>query len=240
VAGEVFWIYDIIGENEALVVRKNSDINSITDLAGKRVSAPFGATTHYHLLAAFKEFGLDPDNVEIFDMQPPEMLAAWQRGDLDAGFVWEPTLAKMLELDGRVLISSGELAARGYLTGDIGLVRKEFAESYPELITAYLANLDRAVKYYRSNPEEAAQAVARQFGIPTQEAARQMKSLVWLDGEEQLSAAYLGTSDKKGELAKVFEATGQFLFEQGTIREAPGIEVFQNAINPSYLEAAVR
>ena len=35
----------------------------VTDLAGKRVSAPFGATTHYHLLAAFKEFGLDPDNV---------------------------------------------------------------------------------------------------------------------------------------------------------------------------------
>jgi taurine transport system substrate-binding protein len=210
----------------------------VTDLAGKRVSAPFGATTHYHLLAAFKEFGLDPATVQIFDMQPPEMLAAWQRGDLDAGFVWEPTLAKMLELDGRVLISSGELASRGYITGDIGLVRKEFGEKYPDVVWKYVANLDRAVAYYRSNPMEAAQAVARQFGISSQEAARQMKSLVWLDGNEQLSGAYLGTSAQKGNLARVFEATGQFLFEQGTIREAPALEVFQDAINPSYLEAA--
>ena len=240
VPGEVFWIYDIIGENEALVVHADGEIDEITDLAGKRVAAPFGATTHYHLLAAFEEFGLDPADVEIFDMQPPEMLAAWQRGDIDAGFVWEPTLARMLEFDGRVLISSGELAARGYLTGDIGLVRRAFAERYPDIVARYLANLHRAVEFYRSDPEAAADAVAAEFGIAQEEAARQMASLVWLDGREQLSEQYLGTSDRVGDLADVFVATGRFLFEQGTIREAPSREVFEEAINPSYLEAALR
>ncbi len=240
VPGEVFWIYDIIGENEALVVGADSDIQEIGDLAGKRVAAPFGATTHYHLLAAFAEFGLDPEEVQIFDMQPPEMLAAWQRGDIDAGFVWEPTLAQMLEFDGRVLISSGELAARGYLTGDIGLVRTEFAEQYPDVVATYLATLDRAVRFYRDNPDEASAAVAREFGIPQEEAARQMASLVWLDGSEQLSADYLGTSDSIGALADVFVATGAFLFEQGTIRQAPPRELFEGAINPRYLQDALR
>ncbi len=240
VPGEVFWIYDIIGENEALVVREDSDIREVGDLVGRRVAAPFGATTHYHLLAAFQEFGVDPETVEIFDMQPPEMLAAWQRGDIDAGFVWEPTLAQMLEFDGRVLISSGELAARGYVTGDIGLVRTEFAESYPDVVATYLATLHRAVEFYRSNPDESAEAVAREFGIETEEAARQMASLVWVDGEEQLSEQYLGRSGSIGGLADVFVATGQFLFEQGTITSAPSRAVFEAAINPSYLEEALQ
>ena len=240
VPGEVFWIYDIIGENEALVVREDSDIQEIADLAGRRVAAPFGATTHYHLLAALTEFGVDPDTVEIFDMQPPEMLAAWQRGDIDAGFVWEPTLAQMLEFDGRVLISSGELASRGYVTGDIGLVRRAFAEQYPDIVSTYLATLHRAVQYYRSNPDESAEAVAREFGIEVDEAARQMASLVWVDGEEQLGPEYLGRSDQIGALADVFVATGQFLFEQGTITSAPSRELFESAINPRYLEEALQ
>ncbi|MCG8480868.1 MAG: ABC transporter substrate-binding protein, partial [Spirochaetales bacterium] len=201
---------------------------------------PFGATTHYHLLAAFEEFGVDPATVEIFDMQPPEMLAAWQRGDIDAGFVWEPTLAQMLEFDGRVLISSGELASRGYVTGDIGLVRTAFAERYPEVVSTYLATLHRAVQFYRTNPDEAAEAVAREFGIEVEEAARQMASLVWVDGEEQLGEEYLGTPGAIGNLADVFVATGQFLFEQGTITSAPSRAVFEEAINPRYLQEALQ
>jgi taurine transport system substrate-binding protein len=172
-------------------------------------------------------------------MQPPEMLAAWQRGDIDAGFVWEPTLAQMIEFDGRVLISSGELSARGYVTGDIGLVRTEFAENYPEVMARYVANQHRAVEFYRSNPDEAAAAVANQFGIDQSEAARQMASLVWLDAEEQLHEDYFGSGDEIGGLADVFVATGQFLADQGTIQSAPSRDEFAGAINREFLRAAV-
>lgn len=240
VPGEVFWIYDIIGENEALVVGTDSGIESVSDLVGKRVAAPFGATTHYHLLAALDEYGVDPDTVEIFDMQPPEMLAAWQRGDIDAGFVWEPTLAKMLEFDGRVLISSGELAARGYVTGDIGLVRRGFAEEYPHIVTQYVATLHRAVEFYRSNPAEAARAVSEEFGITAEEAARQMDSLVWLNASEQIAAEYLGTPDAVGALADVFLATGRFLYDQGTLQAEPTRDTFVDAINPEYAAGALQ
>lgn len=237
VPADVVWIYDIIGDNEALVVRDG--ISSLEDLAGRRVGVPFGATTHYHLLVAFELNGIDPSTMEVLDMGPADILAAWQRGDIAAAFVWEPTLSTMLDLGGEVLISSRVLAAEGFLTGDIGIVYREFAADHPEIVTRYIENQMWAIDLIRTDPEAAAAAVARELGLTPAEARRQMDTLVFLSGEEQLSGEYLGTSERPGDLAEVFRATALFLAEQDTIRSAPEIEVFQRAINPAFLEAAV-
>lgn len=239
VPARVFFIYNIIGENEALVVREGSGISSVSDLVGRRAAAPFGATTHYHLLAALGEAGVDPGQVSILDMTPGDILAAWQRGDIDAAFVWEPSLAALLEMGGHVLISSGELAALGYLTGDIAIVREGFAAAHPELVVRYLETELRAIELYKTNARTAADAVAREFSISSSEAARQMASLVWLSGEEQLGLEYLGTQAQPGRLAEVFHATAEFLVEQQALGRLPGVDLFRDAIDTSFLERAV-
>lgn len=236
---DVIWIHDIIGDNEALVVKKDSGINSVKDLIGKKIAVPFGATTHYHLLAALELNGIDPESVDIFDMQPPDALAAWHRGDIDGSFIWEPTLAKMLESDGKVVIYSRKLAAAGYLTGDITVVRKEFAKKYPEIVTEYIKGEIKAVNFYGENSSEAAAAVSRQFDIPQEEAVRQMKSLVLLPGEEQLSDSYMGRQGNIGNLASVLKSTADFLVSQKTILDSPDLEVFKGAIHPEYIEKAL-
>ncbi|MBN2657120.1 MAG: ABC transporter substrate-binding protein [Spirochaetales bacterium] len=236
---DVIWIHDIIGDNEALVVKNGSGITDVKSLSGKRIAVPFGATTHYHLLAALELEGVDPESVEIFDMQPPDALAAWHRGDIDGSFIWEPTLAKMLESDGKVVIYSRKLAAAGYLTGDITVARKGFAEKYPEIVTEYIKGEIRAVDYYNTDSAGAAEAVSRQFGIPADEAARQMKSLVLLTGEDQLTEAYMGTSGQIGNLASVLKATADFLVTQKTILKSPELDVFKAALHPEYIEMAL-
>ena len=60
------------------------------------------------------------------------------------------------------------------------------------------------------------------------------------DGKEQLSSKYLGTSAKRGALAKALKDTADFLREQKTIRAAATIGTIEKGINPSYLEKAVR
>ncbi len=45
-------------------------------------------------------------------MAPPAVAAAWERGDIDATFIWDPVLSKVKQ-NGKVLISAGELAAKG-------------------------------------------------------------------------------------------------------------------------------
>lgn len=236
---DVIWIHDIIGDNEGLVVKKDAGIKSVRDLVGKKIAVPYGATTHYHLLAALELEGVNPEDVQIFDMQPPDALAAWHRGDVDGSFIWEPTLAKMLESGGEVLIYSRRLAEAGYLTGDITVARKGFAKDYPELVVQYLAAEIRAVELYRSDETKAAEAVSRQFDIPVEEALRQMNSLVLLSGEEQLESRFMGTRGAIGDLASVLKATADFLVEQKTIKSAPDVKVFKEALHPEYIQQAL-
>jgi taurine transport system substrate-binding protein len=231
---EVIWIYDVIGDNEALVVKKGKNIRSVKDLEGKKVAAPFGSTTHYHLLVALKEGGADPKKVTILDMQPPDMLAAWTRGDIDAGFVWEPSLVKMVEANGEVLVPSKALADKGYLTADVAVVRRDFAQKHPQIVAAYLSTLSQAVQMFREKPQEAAKAVAKEFKLSDQEALRQMKTMVFLDAKEQVGGKYLG-----GGLAKALKDAADFLESQKVIRSAPALSAYQKAVNARYAQMAL-
>lgn len=237
---EVIWIYDVIADNEALVVKTDKNIKKFSDLAGKKVAAPFGSTTHYHLLVAFKVFGLDPKKATILDMQPPDMLAAWQRGDIDAGFVWEPTLIKMKEAGGEILVASKALADKGYITADVAVARKAFADKYPDLVGKYLVNLSKAVDFYRQKPNEAAKLQAKEFNLPEAEMLRQMKTMVMLNGKEQLGAKYLGTCQKRGAFAKALKETADFLKQEKRIKDAPDLAAFEKGMNPCYLEKALK
>lgn len=237
---EVIWIHDLEGENESLVVKKGRGIKTVKDLAGKKVAAPFGSTTHYSLLGAFKVFGVEPAKAKILDMQPPDMLAAWQRGDIDAGYVWEPTLKKMVDAGGEIILTSRTMARKGYLTGDVAVVRKAFAEKYPALVVKYLRVQAKGVELWNKNPKESAAAVGKAFNIPADEAEREMKTLVWVPGKEQLTATYLGTSAKRGKFAKVLKETADFLVSQKTIKAAPDLAAFEKVVNPSYLEKALK
>ena len=58
---------------------------------------PFVSTTHFHTLFALEQFGIAPSDVQILNMQPDAIAAAWERGDIDAAFVWDPALGRIPE-----------------------------------------------------------------------------------------------------------------------------------------------
>ena len=103
---KLFWILDDIADAEALVARNGSGINSVKDLKGKKVATPFVSTSHYQLMADMKSEGVDPKGVNVMNMRPPEIAAAWERGDIDATFIWDPVLSK-IKANGKVIATSG-------------------------------------------------------------------------------------------------------------------------------------
>ncbi|MET9942833.1 ABC transporter substrate-binding protein [Streptomyces halstedii] len=92
---QVTWVLDVAGENEALVARNGSKVSSVKDLEGKKVATPFSSTSHYSLLAALDQAGVDASKVQLLDLEPQDILAAWTRGDIDATYVWLPTLEEL-------------------------------------------------------------------------------------------------------------------------------------------------
>ncbi|AIR88676.1 taurine ABC transporter substrate-binding protein [Pseudomonas cremoricolorata] len=147
---ETFLIATQIGAGEALVARNG--IDTPHDLIGKKIAVPFVSTGHYSLLAALKQWDIDPAKVQILNLAPPAIIAAWKRGDIDATYVWDPALGVAKE-SGKVLITSGELASKGAPTFDAWIVRKDFAAKHPEVVKAFAKVTLDAYADYRQDPK---------------------------------------------------------------------------------------
>ena len=146
---KVAFVLDVAGDNEALVARNGTNINSIPELRGKRIATPFASTAHYSLLAALSQNGLSPSDVQLVDLQPQAILAAWDRGDIDAAYTWLPTLDD-LRKSGKDLITSRQLAKDGKPTLDLGAVSDEFASAHPEVVDTWRQQEARALTRSRT------------------------------------------------------------------------------------------
>ena len=149
---QVFLVTSEIGEAESLVVRNASNIKTPQDLIGKKIAVPYVSTTHYSLLAALKHWNIDPSKVTIINLRPPEINAAWERGDIDATYVWEPVLSKV-KATGHVLTTSKEVASWGSPTYDLWVARKDFAQKNPDFLKQFVKISTDATGKYSQDPK---------------------------------------------------------------------------------------
>lgn len=235
---EMIWIHEVLGEIEALAVRNDSGINEVKDLEGKKIAVPFASTSHYTLLNVLKEAGLS-DKVEILDMKTPEIVAAWERGDIDGAYTWQPSLGRLLE-NGKMLVSSEDMIKKGYITANVAVVRKGFSAKYPKLTANFIKALGEAGEIYRSNPENAAEVVAKELEISKEDALMQMQGSLWLSPKALLGDEYFGTKEKAGHFASVMKDTSDFLMAQESIDNSPSQEEFNLYVNPLYIENSLK
>jgi taurine transport system substrate-binding protein len=234
---QVVYIYDNINNAEALVVRNGSGIVAPQDLKGKKIAVPFGSTTHFHMMFALEQFGISPRDLKVIDMSPPDMAAAWERGDIDGGFVWDPALGRMKK-DGRVLISSGELSNWGKATFDAMVARSEFAKKNPDFMCKYIKMVAAADADYRSNPAsygpgtENAKAIAKVVGGDHEQVGGVLALYDFPTLEQQVSATWLG-----GGVANALRATSEFLVEQGKIDRV--LDSYKDAADATYAKMAL-
>src|SRR5512132_3635303 len=148
---ELFWILDDIGDAEALVAKNGSGINSVADLKGKKIAMPFNSTTHFHTMVALEQAKVNPADVQILNMRPPEVRAAWQRGDIQATFIWDPVLAEVKK-DGKVITSSGKISAEtGKATFDGYVVNKDWAKANRDFMVKFVKIMAASDDNYRAN-----------------------------------------------------------------------------------------
>ena len=228
---QVFYIQDVVGENEALIVRGNLGIRNAQGLIGRKIATVFSSTSHYGLMNYLKINNVNPSDVDIIDINSGDILETFIQGNIDGAFIWDPVITNMINNGGVMLTSSRELADAGYAVMDLTIVRTEFAERYPDVVSAYVRTMDRAVALYRNDPKKAGEAMARQTEMTAEECLTMVESAIWLTVDEQKGMRWAGTSA----LTSALYNTAMFFYDQGNISTEPSIELFQKAVTNRYL-----
>ena len=234
---QVFWILDDIADAEQLVARNGSGVNSLADLKGKRVATPFVSTAHYQLLFALQDAGVNPREVNILNMRPPEIAAAWERGDIDAAFIWDPALSRA-KRNGTVLTSAGALAKKGRPTFDAIMVDRRWAEGNKDFMVALVKAIAAKDAAYKADKAKwtadsaEAKSVAKVSGAEIGDVPNALGAYGFLSLEEQASPAWLG-----GGAAKALADTAAFLKEQGRVTDVPAD--FSKFVTDAYVKAAM-
>lgn len=206
---KVVWIHDVIGAAESLVTQEV--LSSVADLAGATIAVPFGSTAHYSLLAALEEEGLTSADANLINLAPDAMLAAWERGEIDAAWIWDPTLSELLK-DGHLLLTAAETAEAGRPTFDLGVASTSFVEANPEFMDLWTKLQSEAARVLNEDPDAGAESLAVVLSLSVDEAKAQMAGLQYLTASEQLDDAFFG-----GDLGQAILSTGAFLESQGLI-----------------------
>lgn len=234
----VAFILAVAGENEALVARSETGIGSIAGLKGRRVATPFASTAHYSLLTALAQNGLSANDVQLIDLQPTAIVAAFQSGNVDAAYTWLPTLEK-LQKTGTTLITSRQLAEKGKPTADLVAVSNAFAKGHPRVLDIWRRQQVRALRQIKDDPAAAATAISGEMALSPADAERQLGKAVYLTPEQMASSTWLGTDGRPGDLAANLESASKFLAEQKQIPEPAQLTVFQKAIYTKGLPEAL-
>ena len=220
---KAFYLASISGVDEALVVRNGSGINSLADLKGKKLAAAPVSTDHYQLLALIKSLGLTEKDVQVFAIPQPEIVAGYNRGDLDGGFVWDPALTE-LKKNGKVIVTSRDVADKGAPTFSAWVATAAFAKENPGFLKAFAGVIDKYQTSFINDKaawgpdSDNAKALAKLLGGTPQDQASALKNLSLVPIDAQLSDTWLGGGEKSG-LAKILQDTSVFLKDQKKISE---------------------
>ncbi|OPJ60816.1 glycine betaine ABC transporter substrate-binding protein [Clostridium chromiireducens] len=225
---KIYYLHDIIGASEALVVKNTSGINSIADVKGKKIATPFGSTSHFSLLSSLKQNNISEKDVTILDMNAQDIIAAWSRGEIDGTYIWQPAQSKLLSDGGKVILTSEDVAKKGAVTGEFGIVSNDFASKYPEVVKAYIDILDEATKSYKTQSDDVVKTLSAELGLSVDETKQAMNQISVLDKSQQTQ--YIGTADKQGTLPQILKDTSDFLLTQKAVTASPDVETFKKAV----------
>lgn len=228
---KVIYVASLIRGTEGLVVRESTGFETVADLKGQKIGVTLASSGHYGMLCALEDAGLTTDDVEILDMAPDAIFAAWERGDIDVAYTWNPTLTNLANKDGKVILTAADLAKAGHQTINFHIVNTEFAEAHPDVVAAYVRALKRGNEYYESDKEEAQKVVSEYLEMDLDVVEQQMSD-IYPGLDRQLDDDVLGNDNAAEAMLQVAE----FLQKAGQIDDAKDLDFYKAAIDTTFIE----
>ena len=142
--------YGVLAENR---------MKTLNDLRGQKVGVAMGSSSELFAIQALQRVNMTLKDVQVVNVEPPEMLAALLRKDISAFFVWEPWLTR------------GKMATRGqaqvlpgsdfYQIHNHLVMDREWIEKNRDAALRFLRAVKEAGEFAMKRRDEAAPLVAK-------------------------------------------------------------------------------
>ena len=154
------------------------EIKKPDDLIGRTVGYPRATGGHLYFMNYVRKYNLPLDKIKVKTLQAPEMVAALERRDIDAFFLWEPWLTKASQLveGAHVLARSGD--DNVYILTSYNYFSQGLIDDHPRAVAATKA-LVEATDFCASNLDEAARITGKAFRIPEADMKLYMSRMIY-------------------------------------------------------------
>lgn len=143
---------------EALIVQKDSPIQSVQDLKGKRIALNKGSNVHYLLLKLLEANNLTLNDIQPVYLPPSDARAAFEKGAVDAWVIWDPFFAAAEHQIHARVIANGEHLVSNH---QFYLADRKFAEGHPEVLKTLVTTLNQTTDWVKTHPDDAAKLLEK-------------------------------------------------------------------------------
>ncbi|MTI81563.1 MAG: aliphatic sulfonate ABC transporter substrate-binding protein [Firmicutes bacterium] len=206
------------------------EIASVEDLEGATIGLDKSSTAYFFFLTVLEKYGVSEEDMNIQEMTASDAGAAFVAGKLDAAVVWEPWLTNASQREGGHVLVSSEDFPRTIV--DVITMRSDFIQEYPEAAEGLTKAWFDAIDYYRENPEEGNEIMAKALELEQEDVAEMAKGVTFFGKEGNLD---FFTKEGEDNVLKVTERASKFWQQKGIIDSEVDID---KLIDTSYVKEA--
>ena len=171
--GDVKILSNATNAGAVLLKRKDAGIETVKDLAGKKIAVPqIGNTQHLCLLSLLHDNNLQTTDkggdVTVSASSNADILNHIDNGSVDAAFVPEPW-GTTIESKGNaeILLDYDEVFMEGNYPTAVVVASKDFLDEHPDIVKEFLEAHKDATLYINENGEEAQKIVNQEIESTT-------------------------------------------------------------------------
>ncbi len=208
---------------EGIIARK--EIKTVQDLKGKKLAATFASSAHVLVLDILEQNGIDPKkDLTLLNLKVTEMPAAMKSGEIDACAAWTPHFNRILNMPGNHLLLDDTKFSlfKKYDLGpgpDLLVVRREFADKYPNTVAAFWEGFFEAMEFIKTKPEESAKVLMKLTNLSMKDQLAVMKDVKWIGKDKQKALMV-----DPGNYVQGLQKLGDFLVKHGQTDKAPSVK----------------
>ncbi|WP_300754965.1 ABC transporter substrate-binding protein [uncultured Brachyspira sp.] len=187
-----------LSKSEQIIVRAESQINTVSDLRGKTVGTQFGTSSEILLNLALKTLGINREELNIVNMDGPTIVSSMLNKTIDAAAVQAPytfNILKNLGDEAKTIANTIDYSDAGAFPSS-WIVTPKYQTNNSDIVNRFSRAILKAMNYRTENMDEAVEIVAKQNNTDTNAVNLEKETAVWLSGNDIKNAYLDGTASK--------------------------------------------